>query len=127
MFAEDISEDFSEDRIYHFLLDFKVFLDIFEIFTEACFLLRSFRKFLPSGFLPLSRFQGQLSFQSLHGARRTRTTWSAGYGSRPTTTTMATSALRTCVTAEPSAGKLNLRTGAGWRAFYMVHMIFLGK
>ena len=39
------------------LLDFIVFLDIFEIFTEDCFLLRSFRKFLPSGFLPLSRFQ----------------------------------------------------------------------
>ena len=57
MFAEDISEDFSEDRRYHFLLDFKVFLDIFEIFAEDCFLLRSFRKFLPSGFLPLSRFQ----------------------------------------------------------------------
>ena len=51
MFAEDISEDFSEDRRYHF------FLDIFEIFAEDCFLLRSFRKFLPSGFLPLSRFQ----------------------------------------------------------------------
>ena len=39
------------------LLEFKVFPDIFEIFAEDCFLLRSFRKFLPSGFLPLSRFQ----------------------------------------------------------------------
>ena len=39
------------------LLDFIVFLDIFEIFAEDCFLLRSFRKILPSGFLPLSRFQ----------------------------------------------------------------------
>ena len=57
MFAEDISEDFSEDGRYHFLLDFKVFLDILEIFAEDCFLMRSFRKFLPSGFLPLSRFQ----------------------------------------------------------------------
>ena len=34
------------------LLDFRAFLDIFEIFTEDCFLLRSFRKFLP-----LSRFR----------------------------------------------------------------------
>ena len=57
MFAEDTSEDLSEDRRYHFLLDFRLFLDIFEIFVEDCFLLRSFRKFLPSGFLPLSRFQ----------------------------------------------------------------------
>ena len=39
------------------LVDFIVFLDIFEIFAEDCFLLRSFRKFLPSGFLPSSRFQ----------------------------------------------------------------------
>ena len=58
MFAEDISEDFSEDlEDITFTLDFIVFLDIFEIFAEDCFLLRSFRKFLPSGFLPLSRFQ----------------------------------------------------------------------
>ena len=34
------------------LLGFIAFLDIFEIFAEDCFLLRSFRKFLPSGFLP---------------------------------------------------------------------------
>ena len=53
MFAEDISED-SQISL---LLDFIVFLDIFEIFAEDCFLPRSFRKFLPSGFLPLSRFQ----------------------------------------------------------------------
>ena len=39
------------------MLDFIVFLDIFEIFAEDCFLPRSFRKFLPSGFLPLSRCQ----------------------------------------------------------------------
>ena len=39
------------------LLDFTVFLDIFEIFAEDCFLLRGLRKFLPSGFLPFSRFQ----------------------------------------------------------------------
>ena len=59
MFAEDISEDFSEDRRYHFKFTgfTRVFLDIFEIFAEDCFLLRSFRKFLPSGFLPLSCFQ----------------------------------------------------------------------
>ena len=57
MFAEDISEDFSEDRRYHICWILVVFLDIFEIFAEDCFLLRSFRKFLPSGFLPLSRFQ----------------------------------------------------------------------
>ena len=58
MFAEDISEDFSD---LTFLLDFIVFLDIFEIFAEDCFLLRSFRKFLPSGFLPLlSRFQSKV-------------------------------------------------------------------
>ena len=53
MFAEDISGDFSD---LTFTLDFIVFLDIFEIFAEDRFLLRSFRKFLPSGFLPLSRF-----------------------------------------------------------------------
>ena len=29
-------------------LDFRVFLDILKIFAEDCFLLRSFRKFLPS-------------------------------------------------------------------------------
>ena len=41
-----------------FILAFRVvFLDIFEIFAEDCFLLRSFRKFLSSGFLPLTRFQ----------------------------------------------------------------------
>ena len=57
MFAEDISEDISEDRRYHIYWILKYFLDIFEIFAEDCFLLRSFRKFLPSGFLPLSRFQ----------------------------------------------------------------------
>ena len=51
MFAEDLSEDFSEDRRYHIYW-------IFEIFAEDSFLLRSFRKFLPSGFLPLRRFQG---------------------------------------------------------------------
>ena len=44
------------------LLDFIVFQDIFEIFAEDCFLLRSFRKFLPSGFLPLSRFQKNIDF-----------------------------------------------------------------
>ena len=33
-------------------------MDIFEIFAEDCFLLRSFRTFLPSGWLPLSSFQG---------------------------------------------------------------------
>ena len=38
------------------LLVFKVFLDILDIFAEDCFLLRSFRKFLPSGFLPFSCF-----------------------------------------------------------------------
>ena len=32
-----------------------MFLDIFEIFAEDCFLLGGFRKFLPSGFLPLIR------------------------------------------------------------------------
>ena len=59
MFAEDISEDFSEDRKdITFTLDFIVFMDIFEIFAEDCFLLRSFRKFLsPLGFYPLARFQ----------------------------------------------------------------------
>ena len=56
MFAEDISEEFSDIT----LLDFIVFLDIFESFAEDCFLLRSFRKFLPSGFLLVSRFQVQL-------------------------------------------------------------------
>ena len=67
MFAEDISED-SEDIS---LLDFKVFLDIFEIFAEDCFLLRSFRKFLFSGFLPLSRFQ----FEWLTTGNRLENDW----------------------------------------------------
>ena len=40
-----------------FTLDFRVFLDMFEIFTEDCFLPRSFRKSFPSGFLSLSRFR----------------------------------------------------------------------
>ena len=58
MFAEDISEDFSEDRRYHFYNGFySISGYIFEIFAEDHFLLRSFRKFLPSGFLSLSRFQ----------------------------------------------------------------------
>ena len=34
------------------LLEFRIFLDIFKIFAEECFLLGSFRKFLPSGFCP---------------------------------------------------------------------------
>ena len=49
------------------LLDFKVFLDIFEIFAEECFLLRSFRKFSPSGFVPLSRFQSMSNGSQAHG------------------------------------------------------------
>ena len=40
-----------------FILDFRVLVDIFEIFAEDCFLLRSFRKFVASWFLPLSCFQ----------------------------------------------------------------------
>ena len=47
MFAEDISEDFSEDRRYHFCWNFIVIPDIFEIFVEDCFLLRSFGSFKP--------------------------------------------------------------------------------
>ena len=51
MFAEDISEDFSErTKKTSPRLDFRVFLDIFEIFADDCFLLRSFRKFCPLGF-----------------------------------------------------------------------------
>ena len=68
MFAEDISEDFSENRRYHFYWVFRIFLDIFEIFAEGCFLLRSFRKFLPSGFLPLSRFQPKFRGYGLTGS-----------------------------------------------------------
>ena len=51
-----ISEDFSEDRryrLYRIKSDFRVFLDIFEVFTEDRFLLRSFWKLLFSGFLSL--------------------------------------------------------------------------
>ena len=61
MFAEDISEDFSEDRKYHFYWILEYFWISFEIFAEDCFLLRSFRKFLPSGFVPLSRFQKKVA------------------------------------------------------------------
>ena len=54
------------------------FLDIFEIFAEECFLLRSFRKFVPSGFLPLSRFQVQahnnLGLRGEAGSRGTSNT-----------------------------------------------------
>ena len=67
MFAEDISE-FSEDSRYHFywiLEYFWISKHIFQIFAEDCFLLRGFRKFLPSGFLPLCRFQDLTSW--LHG------------------------------------------------------------
>ena len=53
MFAEDISED----RRYHFCWILEYFWIDIEIFAEDCFLLKSFRKFLPSGCLPLSRFQ----------------------------------------------------------------------
>ena len=52
-------------RRYHFYRIFIVFLDIFEIFAEDYFLLRSFRMFLPSGFLPLSRFQKLVSTKTL--------------------------------------------------------------
>ena len=45
MFGEDISEDFSEDKKISLLLEFIIFLDIFEIFAEDCFLLRSFGSF----------------------------------------------------------------------------------
>ena len=57
MFTEDISEDFLRRSKISLLVDFRVCLDFFKIFAEDCFLLRSFRKFLPSWFLPLSRFQ----------------------------------------------------------------------
>ena len=59
MFAEDTSEDFSEDRRYHFSWIFIVFLDIFEIFAEDCFLLRSFRKFFTLWVFTLKPFPGQ--------------------------------------------------------------------
>ena len=35
-----------------FTLEFRVFLDIFEIFTEDCFLMRSIRRLSPLGFYP---------------------------------------------------------------------------
>ena len=52
------------------LLDFRVFLDIFEFFAEDCFLyLRSVRKILPSGCLPLSHFQREIvTLSTLQGA-----------------------------------------------------------
>ena len=57
MFAEDISEDFSEDRRYHFYWILEYFWISSRKIVEDCFHLRSFRKFLSFGFLPLSRFQ----------------------------------------------------------------------
>ena len=45
-------------RMVTFFLDLRVFLYIFEICAEDCFLLGSFQKCLPPAFLPLSRFQG---------------------------------------------------------------------
>ena len=77
MFAEDISEDFSEDQI-SLLLDFRVFLDIFQIFAEDWFLLRSFRKFLPSGFVPLSRFQRSIR-KSYWKVTETEKKWSNSF------------------------------------------------
>ena len=54
MFAEDISEEIEDVTFTGF---YSISGYLLEIFAEDCFLLRSFRKFLPSGFLPLSRFQ----------------------------------------------------------------------
>ena len=52
MFAEHIAEISLTVEDITFTQDFRVFPDIFEIFAEDCFLLRSFRKFLPAGFYP---------------------------------------------------------------------------
>ena len=41
-----------EDIIFTVLLVLRVFLDIFEIFAEHGFLLRSFRNIFPLGFYP---------------------------------------------------------------------------
>ena len=48
----------------------RAFLDVFEIFEEDYFLLRSFQKFWPSGFLPFCRFPkfGELSAKILYAA-----------------------------------------------------------
>ena len=48
MFAEDISEDFSEDTRYHLYWIFDYFRMSWKSSVEDCFLLRSFQKFLPS-------------------------------------------------------------------------------
>ena len=49
MFAEDIADDFSEDRRYSVYWIFRVFPDVFESFAEDSFFffffLKSFRKF----------------------------------------------------------------------------------
>ena len=56
MFAEDLSED----RKYHFDWILEYFWIASKSFAEDCFLLRSFRLFLPSVFVPLSCFQEQI-------------------------------------------------------------------
>ena len=71
MFAEDISEDFSDLTFTGF---YRVFLDIFEIFAEDCFLLRSFRKCFTLWVFTLSCFQ--LKFGLVFFAYRGKSVWS---------------------------------------------------
>ena len=57
MFAEDISEDFSEDRRYQFYWILEYFRISSKSSRKIAFFWKVFGSFLPSGFLPLSRFQ----------------------------------------------------------------------
>ena len=59
MFAEDISEDFSEDKRYHFYTGFySISGDIFEIFAEDCFFSEKFSGVLTLWVFTLKPFPG---------------------------------------------------------------------
>ena len=57
MFAEDISEDFSEDRRYHIYWILEHFWISLKCLWKITLFGEVFCEFLASGFLPLSRFQ----------------------------------------------------------------------
>ena len=91
MFAEDISEDFLEDRRHHLLLlDFRLLLDIFEIFEK-------FSDFLTLRVFTLKPFPVEVAAQrvKMQGVKRNFLAWEtkgAGRASGP----QSVSALKIC-------------------------------
>ena len=77
MFAEDISEDFSEDRRYHFYWILECFWTSSKSSRKIAFFWEVFGSLYPLGFLPLSRFQkrGSSSFPRKIGT----TTWKPSF------------------------------------------------